>query len=223
MNLISTLSNYKNTFLSWGYLSLFTLVLLCGTSAMAQRTVTGTVQNSTGDLLVGVTVIIQGTTEGAQTDTEGKFSVIVPNNDATLIFSFLGYETQEVSLNGRSTLDVTLVEEDLTTDEVVITALGIEREKKSLGYSVTEVDGDAIADAQTLSVANALQGRVAGVNITQGGSGPAGATRVVIRGNSSLTGNNQPLYVIDGLLLTTLYWDQQVPGEVEIMGMPFQT
>ncbi len=201
MNQTTTLPRCKYTSLNWKQISLLTLIMFIGVFAIAQRTVSGTVTNSDGDPLVGVTVVIQGTTQGAQTDAVGKYSVSVLGDNTVLVFSFLGFQRQEIVVGNRSTIDVILAQQDLTTDEIVITALGIEREKKSLGYSVTEVDGEALADAQTLSVANALQGRVAGVNITQGGSGPAGATRVIIRGNNSLTGNNQPLYVIDGVII----------------------
>ncbi|MEM9721543.1 MAG: carboxypeptidase-like regulatory domain-containing protein, partial [Bacteroidota bacterium] len=181
---------------------LLTICLLASNSLWAQKTVSGTVTNDLdGSPLSGVTITILGTTEGAFTNELGQYSVDVPGDDAVLVFSFLGYGPVEETVGNRTTIDIGLTEVGLEADEVVITALGIERDKRSLGYSVTEVDGESLSDAQTLSVANALQGRVAGVNIQQGGSGPSGATRVIIRGNASLTGNNQPLYVIDGVII----------------------
>ncbi len=193
----------KSFWVSWRNLTSFlALALLACSSLWAQNTVSGTVTNDLdGTPLGGVTVTIQGTTEGAFTNEQGQYSLTVPGDNAVLVFSFLGFSPVQEQVNGRSTVNITMTEVGLEADEVVITALGLEREKRSLGYSVTEVDGEALSDAQTLSVANALQGRVAGVNIQQGGSGPSGATRVVIRGNASLTGNNQPLYVIDGVII----------------------
>jgi len=199
MNFNFTLPNLKESFLAWRQISLFTLILIFGTAAMAQKTVTGTVSNSAGDSLVGVTVIIQGTTEGAQTDTDGEYSVIVPSDDAVLIFSFLGYQTQEVAVNGQSTLNVTLVEGDLTTDEVVITALGIEREQKSLTYATQNVDPEALTEARELNVVNSLSGKVAGLSISRSGAGVGAPSRVILRGNRSISGDSQPLYVVDGV------------------------
>jgi TonB-linked SusC/RagA family outer membrane protein len=161
--------------------------------------VSGTVTGADdGAALPGVSVVVRGTTIGAVTDFEGKYSITVPDESATLMFSFVGMLTQEIPLDGRTTIDVVLESTSLALDEVVVTALGISREKKSLGYSVQEVGGDEVSTSVQSNFATSLSGRVAGVQIkapnTMGGS-----ANMLIRGSTSLTGNNQPLYVIDGV------------------------
>lgn len=175
--------------------------LLTSTIALGQRQIRGSVTSATGDPLVGATVLVKGTDSGTVTDFEGNYSINVESNEGVLVFSFTGFQSVEAALTASDVMDVVLEENISDLSEVVVTALGVSRDKKALGYSVSEVAGDEIAASKTLSAVNALQGRVAGVNITQGGSGPSGATRVIIRGNSSLTGNNQPLYVIDGVVI----------------------
>ena len=161
--------------------------------------VTGNVTDADdGSALPGVSVVVRGTTIGAVTDFEGNYSITVPDASATLMFSFVGMLTQEVALNNQTTLDVVLESTSTELDEVVVTALGISREKKSLGYSVQEVDGDEMSKTAQSNFASSLSGRVSGVQIkmpnTMGGS-----SNVLIRGSTSITGNNQPLYVIDGV------------------------
>ncbi len=169
-------------------------------SAMAQTRVSGTVISGTDELgMPGVTVVEKGTTNGALTDTDGKYSINVSSPESVLVFSFLGMRSVEESVSGRTTIDVTMTSQDISLNEVVVTALGISREKKSLGYAVSEVSGENLSTVKELNVVNSLAGRVAGVVITQGTFGPGSSSRVVIRGNNSLTGNNQPLYVIDGV------------------------
>ncbi|MEM7656140.1 MAG: SusC/RagA family TonB-linked outer membrane protein [Bacteroidota bacterium] len=170
-------------------------------SAFAQnRTITGKITDSnSGDPIPGVTVIVQGTNTGALTDDTGNYSVPVTTANPTLIFSFIGFQRQEIVVGSKTTINVSMASEDVTMDDVVITALGVARETKSLGYSVTEVDGDELTEARELNVINSLSGKVAGVNINQTAGGPGASTRVIIRGNSSLAGNNQPLYVVDGI------------------------
>ena len=166
-------------------------------TAWAQRTVTGTVIDDLGEPLIGANVLEVGTSNGTITDIDGKYSIDVQEG-ASLQFSLIGYNSQTVEVGAESMIDITL-QEGVQLDEVVVTALGIEREKKALGYSVTEVSGEEFTEARELNVANALSGKIAGVNVSNIASGPAGSSRVIIRGNSSLTGNNQPLYVIDGI------------------------
>ena len=168
-------------------------------SALAQRTVSGKVTDTEGSGMPGVNVIVQGTSVGTTTDANGDYSINVSQDGATLVFSFIGYTTQEIPVGNRTSIDVTLVDDARQLSEVVVTALGIEREKKALQYSVTEVSGDKLTQARENSLANALAGRVAGVNVTKVNSGPAGSSRVVIRGAKSLQGGNQPLYVVDGI------------------------
>lgn len=166
---------------------------------MAQNgTVTGTVTDNNGSPLPGTNVVEKGTSNGTSTDFDGNYSINV-SDGATLVFSSLGYATQEIAVNGRSTINTSMEEDASQLDEIVVTALGIKKKTKALGYSMTEVGGDAIATVKTPNAINSLQGKIAGVNITQNATGAGGSSRVIIRGNSTLTGNNQPLYVVDGI------------------------
>ena len=167
-------------------------------SAYAQQ-ISGTVSDENGVPLPGATVLIQGTSTGVSTDFDGNYSIGASSGD-TLVFSFVGYSSQSVVVGSSTTVNVSL-EPDNTLDEVVVTALGIQRNAKALGYSVTNVDGDELSANPSTNAINALQGKVAGVNITGSAMGAKGSSRVVIRGSSSLTGNNQPLYVIDGITI----------------------
>lgn len=166
----------------------------------AQMTVSGTVTTATdGSPLGGVTVQVQGTPSGAFTDEDGQYTVSVPSGDAVLIFSYLGFDSQEIGVAGRSTINVSMVEAALSTDEVVITALGIEREKKSLTYAVQDVSTEEVAEARALNVVNSLSGKVAGLSIARSGSGVGSPSRVLLRGNRSISGDSQPLYIVDGV------------------------
>ena len=175
------------------------MIMFAGIVYGQQVTVTGNVTSSEDGLPIpGVTVLERGTSNGTTTDLDGNYSITVPS-DATLAFSFIGMQTQEVALAGRTRLDVILNVSVWAMDEVVVTSLGISREKKSLGYAVTEVSGDDISLVKDHNPANSLVGKVAGVVITQGTGGPGSASRIIIRGNNSITGNNQPLIVVDGI------------------------
>lgn len=162
------------------------------------QTVNGTVRSETGEVLPGVNVVIKGTTRGTATDSEGRYSIQAAADDV-LVFSFIGYVQQEVPVNGRSVIDLSLTMDTQQLEEVVVTAFGIEREKKALGYSVQEVQADELTEAREVNVVNSLKGKVAGVHINPTSGGPGGSSYIVIRGNSSLTGNNQPLFVVDGI------------------------
>tara|TARA_Y100000310_G_scaffold343948_1_gene454101 strand:+ start:8658 stop:11675 length:3018 start_codon:yes stop_codon:yes gene_type:complete len=174
-------------------------MMLVSMVALAQSTVTGTLKDAqTGEPVPGATVLIKGTAKGATTDLDGKYQLSVEDG-AVLVFSFIGYTNVEETVGNRTVINVTM-EPDLTElSEVVVTALGIEKESKTLGYSVSRVDGDQFTKAREISVANNLVGRVAGVNSSAPTTGPGGSSRVTIRGNSSLSGNNQPLYVVNGI------------------------
>ena len=145
--------------------TLLVILLFAGLQvAFAQRTVTGRVTTATdGSPLPGVTVLLQGTTTGSLTDTDGRFSITVPNNQAVLRFSFVGYTEQAVTVGNQSVINVSLAESVLQMDEVIVTALGIKREAKSLGYSATTVNTAAIAENPNLNMGNALLGKVAGL------------------------------------------------------------
>lgn len=148
--------------------------------------------------LPGVNVLIQGTTQGTLTDANGRYS-LEASPQSILVFSFIGYTTQEVAVGNRATIDIQLAEDVRNLDEVVVTAFGISQEKKALGYAVQEVQAKEITQAREPNLVDALNSKVAGVQITrQGGAAGAGSS-IVIRGNSSITGNNQPLFVVDGI------------------------
>ncbi len=161
-----------------------------------ERTITGTVVDEDGLPLPGVTVLIEGTSTGTQTDFDGNYSIAATEGDV-LVYSFVGMETAEYTVANNDTIDVTLSTDSAQLDEVVVTALGIQREKKSLGYATQEVEGAEVSDVPTTNFMNSLSGKVAGLNIKSSGT-MGGSTNIVIRGNASLTGNNQALFVIDG-------------------------
>ena len=164
------------------------------------RTIKGTVTSAdNGQALPGVTVQVKGTTQGTITDLNGKYSINVNLKQGnTLVFSFVGMGTQEIVIGKSNTINVVLKSSAMAINEVVVTALGITREKKALGYATQQVGGDVINQVKSDNVINSLSGRVSGVNVkTSGNFG--GGTNVVIRGIRSLTGNNQPLFVVDGV------------------------
>ncbi|MDA9317083.1 SusC/RagA family TonB-linked outer membrane protein, partial [Polaribacter sp.] len=142
--------------------------------------------------------VIKGTTQGTETDFDGKYSIKTKTGDV-LSFSYIGYTTVEKTVGNSTTIDVTLEESGETLDEIVVTAFGIKRAEKALGYSVQSIKGDAMTEARESNITNAISGKIAGVQVT-GTSGSVGASsRIVLRGNSSITGNNEPLYVVDGV------------------------
>lgn len=164
------------------------------------RTVTGKVTGSQDGLgIPGVTVMVKGTTIGSITDFDGNYEITVRPEHRTLVFSYISMKTQEVALGTQTSINVTLEPDVFQIDEVVVTAIGVSREAKALGYSVQSVESDAIVRSATTNPVNALSGKVAGVQITNS-SGAAGASSyMTIRGTASITGNNQPLFVIDGV------------------------
>lgn len=166
-----------------------------------QHVVSGRVIDSdTEEPLPGVNIFLQGSTNvGTTTDLDGNYQVTLPDANGTLIFAYIGYARQEIGVNGRETIEVNLTPEALLGEGVVVTAFGIARERASLGYSVTEVQGEGLTQAREINVASSLSGRIAGVNASGMGTGPGGSSRVIIRGAGSLDGNNQPLYVINGM------------------------
>lgn len=162
--------------------------------------VKGVVTDEQGEPLIGASVAVKGTTQGVITDLNGKFSIETSKN-ATLIVSYVGYTTLEMPVKGQSSLKITLKEDSKIIDEVVVTALGIKRERKALGYSLGEVKGEELAKAKETNVINSLAGKVPGLVVSQTAGGPSGSSRVIVRGSTEMTGNNQPLYVVDGVPL----------------------
>ncbi len=181
-------------------LKLLLLVCLLSLQSMyAQTTVTGTITDALdGNPLPGVSVVVKGTSIGVASDFDGNYLIEMEDSNAVLVFSFIGYSNKEISIDGRSVINVTLEESAESLDEVVVTALGISREKKALGYAVSELQSDEVNTVKTYNVASSLVGKVAGVVVNESG-GLGSASRIVIRGNNSITGNNQALIVVDGV------------------------
>lgn len=181
---------------------LFAGLLLSGPRvAHAQvLTVNGAVVADADDApLPGVNILEDGTLNGVVSNVDGTFEITVSNANASLVFSFVGYVTQTIPVNGQANLAVRLVEDVELLEEVVVTAFGIERQERALAYSVSEVSGEDLREVRENNVANALSGKVAGVQVTKPATGPAGSSRVIIRGISSLGEDSQPLYVVDGI------------------------
>ena len=160
--------------------------------------ISGIVKDGNGGPLPGATVRIKGTGAGTSTDINGRFSISAPPN-AILVVSFAGFQTREVPVDGKADLQIVLIEDTKLLNEVVVTALGIKKERRALGYSVSQVQGESLTQARENNVANALVGKVAGLDISSTSGGAGAATSVTIRGVSSLSQSNQPLYVINGV------------------------
>ena len=215
--------------------SLF-LMLFVAVSAMAQqRTITGTVTGKDDGLpLPGVSVRIKGSSTGTSTGADGKFSIQIPSSETPLVFSSIGYTTIERAAGNAAVLNISLGSDENQLGEVVVTALGVTRTKRDLGYSTQNVKGDQLVDRGDGNILNALQGKVAGVEIT-GASGSAGSsTNIILRGISSFSGSNQPLFVVDGIPISynldnttnTLYGNQPAnraldlnPNNIEAMNI----
>jgi len=176
------------------------LVLLCSTGmTYGQKMVSGKVTDSSGEALIGANVTVkEAPGVGTITDIDGMYELNVPSEGKTLMFSYTGFESQEVALGSSTTVNITMSEGKLL-EEVVVTALGIKRDKKSLGYAVTDLNSDQLVQRAEADPIRALSGKVAGVNITGAGGAPGQSTKINIRGFSSLTGNTQPLFVVDGI------------------------
>jgi len=172
-------------------------------NAMAQTKVSGQVTSSEdGQPIPGVTVIVKGLSGvGTSTNIEGKYFLTVPSAGKILVFSYVGFLSQEIALEGNTTVNVVLVADSKKIDEVVVTALGITRSKQALGYAVSNVNGDELSKARSQNVVSSLSGRVSGVQITGASGQMGGGSRIQVRGVTSLTQNNQPLFVVDGIPL----------------------
>lgn len=176
----------------------FMMLLLCLSSTIAQRTITGTITDNENEALIGASVLIKGTTIGTVTDFDGAYSLSIPDGEQILVVSYTGFATQEVKTGTSNVLNL-ILSEGLELSEVVVTGLGIKREKKALGYAVTTIGSGDVNLKPESDVGRILRGKVPGVNITST-SGLAGSgTNVIIRGYSSITGDNQPLFVVDGV------------------------
>ena len=160
--------------------------------------VTGRIVDSAGEPLIGATIMVEGTKEGAVTDIDGNFTINTTSK-AKLVISYVGYTTQTILVGDKTTIDVTLKEVANTMNEVVVTALGIKRAEKALSYNVQSVGSNELTRNKDANFVNSLNGKVAGVSISKSASGVGGATRVIMRGAKSIEGDNNVLYVIDGI------------------------
>lgn len=181
------------------------MALTIGATAWAQNVVTGTVEDADGPL-IGASVLVKGTTVGTITDFDGNYTIEANIGDE-LEFSYMGYSSQTIQVTGN-TINVTMTENTEVLSEVVVTAMGIKRDRKALGYEVGEVKGEDLTKAKEVNVANSLAGRVAGLVVQETAGGASGSTRVVLRGATEMTGNNQPLYVIDGVPMDNTSYGQ---------------
>ena len=179
---------------------MFLVLSLCAAVTMAQsRTVTGTIRDNQGAPVIGASILEKGTTNGTSTNDAGYFSINVSRPNAVLVISSVNFANKEITLGEESNINVVLEQGSGSLNEVVVTALGIKRQKKSLGYAVQEIKGTTLSDAKETNLANALSGKVAGLQVVRGSNGAGGSSKIVLRGNNSLTGNNQPLIVVDGI------------------------
>lgn len=179
------------------------LVLFAIGTTLAQRTISGTVTDEGGEPLIGASILVKGTSSGTVTDLDGKYELSVPDGSTMLIISYTGFATQEVAVGVSNVLDLVLAEAAEELAEVVVTGLGIKKEKKALGYGVATLGKESITNRQETDVARLLRGKATGVDITQT-SGLAGSgTNIIIRGYSTITGSNQPLFVVDGIPFNT--------------------
>ena len=173
------------------------MVLLALGITFAQRTVSGSVTDQDGGPLIGASVLVKGTTSGTITDFDGRYTLSIPEGRDVLVFSFTGFDPQEITLGASNVVNIVL-SEGVTLQTAVVTALGIEKEEKTLGYGVTQVDGDDVTRTRNNSFVDALSGKVSGLTVNTN-SQPGGSSEIVIRGYGSVTGNNQALVVIDGV------------------------
>ncbi len=176
----------------------FTILLLCIGTIMAQRTITGTVTDESGEALIGASVLVKGSSIGTVTDFNGVYSLDVPEGSSALLFSYTGYSGREIELTASNVLDV-VMREGVVLETAVVTALGVRRAEKSLGYAVQKVGGEDIIRSGASSAVDALVGKASGVQITRSSGSVGGGSRILIRGVTSMVGNNQPLIVIDGV------------------------
>ncbi|MFV0538257.1 MAG: SusC/RagA family TonB-linked outer membrane protein [Dysgonomonas sp.] len=173
-------------------------------ASQADRKITGTVKDKNGDVMPGVSVVIKGTTIGVMTDIDGFFSLMVPDGVKSIHVSFVGMKSREIILDSKSVYDIVLEDDAVSMEEVVVTALGIRKEAKALSYNVQEVSGSEIVGVKDANFMNSLSGKIAGVSINASSSGIGGGAKVVMRGAKSINGNNNALYVIDGIPMPSL-------------------
>lgn len=187
---------------------LIILLLSLGVHSIAQFTITGRITDPKGEPMPMVNVTLRGTSIGTTSGPDGRYKISIPDDRASegvVSFSFVGYKTANIPIQGRKSIDVVLQEDKLMLDEVVITAIGISREKKQVGYALQEVKGEEIAQSREPNLINSLNAKVAGVQITSTSGTPGSSAAIRIRGNSSIGGSNEPLFVVDGIPIDNTY------------------
>jgi TonB-linked SusC/RagA family outer membrane protein len=188
---------------------LLILILLCFSAIVvtqAQTKISGQVIDAlTGEGLIGATVVIKGSAIGTTTDVNGNYTLMSTSAENVIVFSFIGYKTEQVVVGNQTTINITLTLDSKTLDEVIVTAIGIKVEKKSLGYAAQEVKGDDLTSTQQSNMVNSLSGKIAGVEVVSSSGTPGASSNIVIRGRSSLSSNNSPLFVIDGVPMSNEY------------------
>ena len=169
-----------------------------------ERTITGQVVDAKGEPLIGVSILVKGTTDGAITDLDGNYKIVTKSNNPVIVYSYIGYKTQEIPLKGQTVINITMMDDTQVIDEVVVTALGIKRSEKALSYNVTQVDAESALAVKDANFINSLNGKVAGLNINSSSSGIGGASKVVMRGSRGIEQSSNALYVIDGIPMYNL-------------------
>ena len=203
------------------HLLLLAVMVISATLVFAQvKTITGKVVDGNGGPVSGATIVVKGTARGTSANNDGEFSISAKTGDVLIVTS-TNYAMMEVTVGSESTLSVSLTRQAANIDEVVVTALGIRREKRSLGYSVAQVNGEDLTKSNNQNLVNSLNGRVAGVQVVSSGGAPGQASRIVIRGGAkSITGNNEPLFVIDGIPMSNANDGSGSSTEVEGVATP---
>jgi TonB-dependent SusC/RagA subfamily outer membrane receptor len=198
----SKIKLFMKSRLNWfqrGFMGVLMLLLSVGIALAQNVTISGTVTGAEDGMPIpGVSVVQKGTTNGTITDIDGNYTITAPDG-AVIAYSFVGMKPQEVTIGNQTTVNITLQPDAIEMEGVVVTALGIKREEKSLGYGVSKVDSEEIQAAAGSDVLSSMQGKVAGLDLGSSQGGLGSSNRVVLRGNSSISGNNQPLYVVDGV------------------------
>ena len=181
--------------------------------ALSQRTITGTIKSADGDPLVGASAVVKGTSTGALTDVDGKFSLSAPNDAQSLVFSYVGYRTQEMLIGAGNDYNINLVEAQL--EEVVVTAQGIRKNQREIGYSYSKVNTEDIMVGRSPQLAQALSGKVTGLAVYNVNNSVDPAVKIVLRGYRSLTGNNEALVIVDGMQTTSTVLALINPNDIE--------
>lgn len=171
--------------------------LFSATSLFAQQGISGTVSDAKGPI-AGATISVKGTNRATQSTASGAFNIQAAQGE-TLRISLIGYKPQEIVVGTTKTINVSLTSDESTLGEVVVTAMGVKREKRSLGYSFQDIQGTALTDARENNIANALAGKVSSLQVVKGSNGPSSSSKIILRGFNSITGDNQPLIVVDGV------------------------